>query len=264
MLRVLIKAYQKLSAAQSQTKQQVQVRLLNIDSFSHSFWRLTQRLFKRLLLRGAPSPVTDKKEGLQRDVKFGRVGHQQGTQLKGEIIPCRWTHNRKGPSLHNSQMGTRDQKLTPRSRTQHPTCGQNRHWAAEVAQVRRGAAKDTMGDHCSDTILYPLRYRQPMEYITHVGSDGSRKLGQPPNKTGIQTQNSVHQSQGTKRRPSQQRTAAVNTAGYKRVDKGESGLVDCCDTWYVVAWPGPTVSSCASLRLLERIVGGNTHVVFSE
>jgi len=27
------------------------------------------------------------------------VGHQQGTQRKGEIIPCSWTHNRKGPSL---------------------------------------------------------------------------------------------------------------------------------------------------------------------
>src|SRR6218665_372635 len=39
------------------------------------------------------------------------------------------------------------------------------------------------------------------------------------------TQNSVQQSQGTKRKPSQQRTAAVNTAGYKCVDKGESGLV---------------------------------------
>src|SRR6218665_2648142 len=52
-------------------------------TFIHSFWRLIQRLFKRLLLRGTPSPVTDKKEGLQRDVKFGRVGHQQGTQLKG-------------------------------------------------------------------------------------------------------------------------------------------------------------------------------------
>src|SRR6218665_659001 len=63
-----------------------------------------------------------------------------------------------------------------------------------------------------------------MEYITHVGSDG-RKLGQPPNKTGSRTQNSVQQSQGTKRKPSQQRTAAVNTAGYKCVDKGESGLV---------------------------------------
>src|SRR6218665_2948928 len=77
------------------------------------------------------------------------------------------------------------------------------------------------GDHCSDAILYPLRYRQPMEYITHVGSDG-RKLEQPPNKTGSRTQNSVQPSQGTKRKPSQQRTAAVNTAGYKCVDKGES------------------------------------------
>src|SRR6218665_4106216 len=78
-------------------------------------------------------------------------------------------------------MGTRDQKLTPRSRTQHPTCCQNRHWAAEVAEVRGAASKDTTGYHCSDMILYPLRYRQPMQYITHVGSDG-RKLGQPPTR----------------------------------------------------------------------------------
>src|SRR6218665_100180 len=99
------------------------------------------------------------------------------------MIPFCWTHNRKGPSLHNSQTGPRDQKLTPLSRTQHPTCGQNQHWAAEVAEVRGDAAKDTTGDHCSDTILYPLRYRQPMEYITHVGSDG-RKLGPPPQQDG--------------------------------------------------------------------------------
>src|SRR6218665_92691 len=35
-------------------------------------------------------------------VKFGRAGHQQGTQLYGDIIPCWWAHNRKGPSLHGS------------------------------------------------------------------------------------------------------------------------------------------------------------------
>jgi len=28
----------------------------------------------------------DKEEGLQRDVKFGRVGHQQETQLVEEIL----------------------------------------------------------------------------------------------------------------------------------------------------------------------------------
>jgi len=55
--------------------------------FIHSFWRLKWRLFKTLLLRGASSPVTDKEEGLQRDLKFERVGHQKGWQLKGEIIP---------------------------------------------------------------------------------------------------------------------------------------------------------------------------------
>jgi len=29
----------------------------------------------------------DKEGGLKRDVKLGRVGHQKGPQLKGEIIP---------------------------------------------------------------------------------------------------------------------------------------------------------------------------------
>jgi len=42
-------------------------------SFIHSFWRLIWSLFKRLLLRGTPSPVTDKEGELQRDVKFVRV-----------------------------------------------------------------------------------------------------------------------------------------------------------------------------------------------
>jgi len=30
----------------------------------------------------------DKEEGLQKDVKFGSVGHQNGPLPKGEIIPC--------------------------------------------------------------------------------------------------------------------------------------------------------------------------------
>ena len=63
-----------------------------------------------------------------------------------------------------------------------------------------------------------------MQYMTHVGS-GERKLGQSPNKTGRRTQNSVQPSQVTKRKPSQHKTAGVNTADYKCVDKGESGLV---------------------------------------
>jgi len=33
-------------------------------------------------------PFTDKEEGLQRDVKFGTVVHQNGPQLKGEIRYC--------------------------------------------------------------------------------------------------------------------------------------------------------------------------------
>jgi len=44
-------------------------------------------------------------------------------------------------------MGPRDQKLTPRSSTQHPTRCQNRHWAAEVTKVGGGAAKDTLEDY---------------------------------------------------------------------------------------------------------------------
>ena len=32
--------------------------------FIHSFWRLIQCLFERLLLRGAPSPVSGKEEEL--------------------------------------------------------------------------------------------------------------------------------------------------------------------------------------------------------
>src|SRR6218665_1088323 len=131
-------------------------------------------------------------------------------------------------------MGTRDQKLTPRSRTQHPTRSQNRHWAAEDAKVRGGAAKDTTGDHCSDAILYPLRYRQPMEYITHVGSDG-KKLGQPPNKTGSRTQNSVQPSQGTKRKPNQ-----------SALSNGQNKLFHC---------PTPGTRGRSSLRSMDQGLG---------
>src|SRR6218665_256166 len=99
-------------------------------SYFHSF--IHSGDFKTLLLRGAPSPVTAKEQGLEGDVKFGRADHQQVTQLNGEVIPCRWAHNRKGTSLKSSYMGPRDQKLTPRSRTQHPTRCQNRHWAADT------------------------------------------------------------------------------------------------------------------------------------
>src|SRR6218665_362194 len=102
------------------------------------------------------------KEGLEGDVKFGRGGHQQGTQLNREIISGRWAHNLKGPSLHNSWTCPRDQEFTPRSRTEHLTRCQNRHWAAEITKVRGGTAKDTPGDQRSNTILYPLRDRQPM------------------------------------------------------------------------------------------------------
>src|SRR6218665_4206803 len=67
----------------------------------------------------------------------------------------------------------------------------HRHWAAEVTKVRGGAAKDPTGDHCSDTILYPLRDRQPMQCITHVGSDGT-KLGPPPPPPDTAAQNAPY------------------------------------------------------------------------
>ena len=83
-----------------------------------------------------------------------------------------------------AKRGTKNSPLAAERSTRRAAKTDTRHSVgsmqiAEVADVRGGAAKDTTEDHCSDTILYPLRYRQPMEYITHVGSDG-RTLGQPP------------------------------------------------------------------------------------
>src|SRR6218665_2635585 len=54
---------------------------------TRSFWRLIWRLFKRLLLRGAPSPVTNK--GGER-CKIWNGGPSEGTKVKGDIIPCWW------------------------------------------------------------------------------------------------------------------------------------------------------------------------------
>src|SRR6218665_178368 len=70
-------------------------------SFVHSFIHSGDlySASSRLLLRGAPSPVTAKEERLEGNIKFGRAGHQQRTQLNREIIPCQWAHNRKGPVM---------------------------------------------------------------------------------------------------------------------------------------------------------------------
>src|SRR6218665_1933571 len=119
--------------------------------FIHSFWRL----FKTLLLRGAPSPVTAKEEGLEGDVKFGRGGHEQKTQLNRADWPT-------SEKALRCIIAKRARETIPRSRTEHPTRCQNRHWAAEITKVRGGTAKDTPGDERSNTIMYPLRDRQPM------------------------------------------------------------------------------------------------------
>ena len=66
-------------------------RCVLVSRFFHSFILETYiaPLQETTTQRGSqPMQSRTKKEGLQRDVKFGRVGHQQGTQLKGEIIPC--------------------------------------------------------------------------------------------------------------------------------------------------------------------------------
>jgi len=55
-------------------------------SFIH-FGDLYSASSKDYYSEALPPPVTDR-EGLQRDVTFGRVGYQEGPQLKGEIVPC--------------------------------------------------------------------------------------------------------------------------------------------------------------------------------
>ena len=46
------------------------MRTYTYVQFIHSFWRLTKRLFKRLLLRGAPSIITNKEEGLNKIILY--------------------------------------------------------------------------------------------------------------------------------------------------------------------------------------------------
>src|SRR6218665_245596 len=69
----------------------------------------------------------------------------------------------KSPSLHNSQTGTSDQKLAPRSRTLHPTCGQNRHWAVEV----RGAQPRTQWETIA-VIRSCIRSDRGVQYVHWV------------------------------------------------------------------------------------------------
>ena len=65
------------------------------------FWSLIYCLFETSTAEALPASqansshghgqrrlVTDKEEGLDKDVKFGGVGHQKEPQLKGKIIPC--------------------------------------------------------------------------------------------------------------------------------------------------------------------------------
>src|SRR6218665_889583 len=54
------------------TDHQVGIHSFILETYIAS---LQEALYKSL--RGAPSQVMDKKEGLQRDVKFRRVGHQE-------------------------------------------------------------------------------------------------------------------------------------------------------------------------------------------
>jgi len=98
----------------------------------------------------------DKEEGLQRDVKFGRVAIRRDHSSKGRSFHAdgpttKRTFAKKKDLITTSLLnGTTGQKLTPCSWMQHPMRCQNWHWTAEVAKVRGGLVKDTIGDHCSD------------------------------------------------------------------------------------------------------------------
>ena len=67
-------------------------------------------------------------------------------------------HSRKGPSLHNIAKRARWVKSSRFAAERSTLRAAQPTLAAEVAKVRGGAANDTTGDHCSDTILYPMRF----------------------------------------------------------------------------------------------------------
>src|SRR6218665_2342300 len=94
-----------------------------------------------------------KEEGLEGDVKFGRGGHQQGTQLNREISPGRWAHNQKALRCITAKRarGTKSSPVAAERSTRR--AAKNRHWAAEITKVRGGTAKDIPGDQRSNTII---------------------------------------------------------------------------------------------------------------
>ena len=73
-----------------------------IHSFIHSFILAYSASSRHYYSEALPAQSRPKNKDLREDVKCGRAGHQQGTQINEKIIPCWWAHNRKGPSLHNS------------------------------------------------------------------------------------------------------------------------------------------------------------------
>jgi len=79
-------------------------------------------------------------------------------------------------------MGQRDPRAHPSQQNAEPDAMKKPTQGSRDHKGKMSAAKDTLGDHRNNTIVYPLRDRQPM-YITHMSSD-RRKLGQPSNKTG--------------------------------------------------------------------------------
>src|SRR6218665_428228 len=148
---------QKINHKKSETV----IFLAQVHSFIHSFIHsgvLYSASSRDFYSEALPAQSRTKKKD------FREMSNLEGWAISKE-------RNSKGRSFH-ADGPTTEKALRciiakrargTKNRTQHPTCGQNRHWAAEVAEVRGGAAKDTTGDHCSDTILYSLKYRQPME-----------------------------------------------------------------------------------------------------
>jgi len=92
------------------------------------------------------------------------IRHQQGTQLNGESfyadVPT--TEKALRCTVAKWARGTNSSSLAAERSTRRADKTDTSHLAAEFTKVRRGAAKDTPGDHRSYTILYPLRDRQPM------------------------------------------------------------------------------------------------------
>jgi len=93
-------------------------------------------------------------EALQAQSRTKKKDFKEMYNLEGWAI--RSDRNSKGRSFH-ADGPTTEKALRCIIVPEGPKAHHNRHWAAEVAKVRGGGAKDTTGDLCSDTILYPLR-----------------------------------------------------------------------------------------------------------